>query len=53
MIIFFSGEEDRGTPERVLGRQACLMFTFYTMQRKPHKRFRFVIKIRKKSKRSK
>lgn len=50
MRIFYSGEEDRGYPERVLGRRANIMFTFYTQQKKPHKRFRQVIHIRTKKK---
>lgn len=48
MRIFFSGEEDRGTPERVLGKRAHIMFTFITMQKKPHKRMRLIIQLRKK-----
>ena len=51
MKIFMSGEEDRGTPERVLGKKADIMFTFFTMQKKPHKRMRGVIALRKKQKR--
>lgn len=48
MRIFYSGEEDRATPERVLGKDAHLMFTFYNQQKKPHKRFKSIIKTRRK-----
>lgn len=51
MKIFYSGEEDKATPERVLGKKANIMFTFWNQQKKPHKRMRFVIEFRKKGKR--
>lgn len=50
LIIFYSGEENLGCPERVLGDKANVMLTYHTMQKKPHKRFRSIIKARKKKK---
>ncbi len=53
LVIFFSGEENLGKPETVLGNVANIMFTFINQQKKPDKRFREVYEVRKEKQRDK
>lgn len=52
MIIFYSGQENLATPERVLGKKANLMLTFfdYYKAKKIDKRFKSILKARRKGK---
>ena len=50
MIIYYSGEQGvEFRPEKILGRKATIMLTFFDSFKKPQKRFLSVYKKRKKN----
>lgn len=55
LIIFFSGDGTRANPEIVLGKECTLMMTYVEFAKKnqPHRRFRWIIRARKKKLREK
>lgn len=50
MKFYYSGGEERGNPERVLGKQARVMFTYAEQigRKLPEKRLRDIVTFRKK-----
>lgn len=50
MILFYSGQENLGRPEVVIGPKCNLMLTYNDFHKKgkPDKRFRLVLRSRKK-----